>query len=72
MQPHFHEAAKIFHEDETVKPDKQVMMVKVDATAEEKLAKRFRIKAYPTVKIFRRGKPYDYEGPQNPAKGKLS
>ena len=37
-------------------------MAKVDATAEEELGTRFGVTGYPTLKIFRKGTPYDYNG----------
>ena len=34
----------------------------VDATAESNLASRFDVSGYPTMKLFRRGRAYDYNG----------
>ena len=39
-----------------------IILAKVDATAEEELGKRFEVTGYPTMKIFRRGTPYEYNG----------
>ena len=48
----------------TLKTD-DVVLAKVDATQEEELAERFSVKAYPTLKIFRSGEIFDYEGPRS-------
>lgn len=37
---------------------------KVDATVEPDLAKRYDVTGYPTLKIFRKGKAFDYKGPR--------
>lgn len=68
MKPFYHEAAKILREDESVKSDKPVVFAKVDATIEQELASRFHLQGYPTLKIFRKGVAYDYEGPRREAK----
>lgn len=41
-----------------------VAFAKVDATAEAELGTRFEVQGYPTLKIFRKGKPFDYDGPR--------
>lgn len=69
MKPFFNEAARILLMDE-VKSDKKIFLAKVDATVEQKLASRFHIQGYPTLKIIRRGRPWDYEGPRQEAKGR--
>lgn len=37
-------------------------MAKVDATVASKLASRFEVSGYPTIKILKNGEPVDYEG----------
>ncbi|XP_017309171.1 protein disulfide-isomerase A4 [Ictalurus punctatus] len=41
-----------------------IPLAKVDATAENDLATRFDVTGYPTLKIFRKGKVFDYNGPR--------
>ena len=41
-----------------------VPFAKVDATAESDLGTRFEVQGYPTLKIFREGKPFNYDGPR--------
>lgn len=59
LAPEFEKAAK---ELSTRSP--AIPLGKVDATTETDLAARFDISGYPTLKIFRRGKPFDYHGPR--------
>ena len=42
-----------------------VPFAKVDATAESDLAKQYEVSGYPTLKIFRKGTAYEYDGPRN-------
>ena len=69
MKPHYHEAAKLLRVDESIKTDKPVVLAKVDATIERDLAEKYEIKGYPTIKIFRKGAEYDYQGPRSEGKG---
>ncbi|XP_041669532.1 protein disulfide-isomerase A4 [Cheilinus undulatus] len=41
-----------------------IPLAKVDATVENKIASRFDVTGYPTLKIFRKGKVFDYNGPR--------
>jgi len=45
--------------------EKGVFLGKVDATVEEALAKEYDVRGYPTLKFFKKGKAYDYEGPRD-------
>lgn len=42
-----------------------VTLAKVDATTEVELADQHNITAYPTLKIFKRGKSFDFSAPFN-------
>ncbi|KAF5893966.1 protein disulfide-isomerase A4-like, partial [Clarias magur] len=41
-----------------------IPLAKVDATTETDVASRFDVTGYPTLKIFRKGKVFDYNGPR--------
>ncbi|XP_060103743.1 protein disulfide-isomerase A4 [Heteronotia binoei] len=59
LAPEYEKAAK-----ELSKRIPPISLAKVDATAETDLAKRFDVSGYPTLKIFRKGKAFDYNGPR--------
>jgi len=56
LAPEYAKAAK------KLKEKGGIPLAKVDATAEADVAKRFDIKGYPTIKLFRKGEPEEYEG----------
>jgi len=55
LAPEYAKAAKAL-------ADAPVKLAKVDATANNQLAKSFEIKGFPTLKYFKNGKPSDYNG----------
>ncbi|XP_074123697.1 protein disulfide-isomerase A4 [Sminthopsis crassicaudata] len=59
LAPEYEKAAK-----ELNKRSPPIPLAKVDAIEETDLAKRFDVTGYPTLKIFRKGKAFDYNGPR--------
>jgi protein disulfide isomerase len=60
LAPEYETAAGILKDD-----DPPILLAKVDATEETDLAAKFDVRGYPTLKIFRKGKGSDYEGPRD-------
>ena len=59
LAPEYAKAAKRMKDS---KPP--VLFAKVDATVESDLAQKYDVSGYPTLKIFRKGTAFDYDGPR--------
>ncbi|XP_062235458.1 protein disulfide-isomerase A4 [Platichthys flesus] len=59
LAPEYEKAAK-----ELSQRSPPIPLAKVDATVESEVATRFGVTGYPSLKIFRKGKVFDYNGPR--------
>jgi len=53
FKPELEKAAAVLRKE-------NLMVAKVDATVEKKLAEKYKVRGYPTVKFFKKGAPIDY------------
>ena len=57
MAPKYEKAAK-----QLALHDPPILLAKVDATEESALGQEYGVTGYPDLKVFRKGKPYEYKG----------
>ncbi|BEI86121.1 hypothetical protein CcaverHIS002_0604080 [Cutaneotrichosporon cavernicola] len=57
LAPHYEEAA-------TTLKGENIKLAKVDCTQEEAVCKQYEVQGYPTLKVFRKGEPTNYNGPR--------
>lgn len=60
LEPEFEKAFKYLEKNE-----KPIYLAHVECDKEEELCEKYQIKGYPTMAIFREGRPFDYNGGRN-------
>ncbi|MFH4983239.1 hypothetical protein AB6A40_009948 [Gnathostoma spinigerum] len=57
LAPQYEKAAKKLKE-------KQIMLAKINCAENKNIAERYHVTSYPSLKVMRYGKPFNYEGPR--------
>lgn len=57
LEPEYAKAATTLNEEKS-----ELLLAKVDATAETELAEQHGVRGYPTIKFFKEGKVLEYNG----------
>eukprot|EP00112_Aurelia_sp_Birch-Aquarium-sp1_P026866 Seg981.1 transcript_id=Seg981.1/GoldUCD/mRNA.D3Y31 product="Protein disulfide-isomerase 2" protein_id=Seg981.1/GoldUCD/D3Y31 len=57
LEPEYAKAAGVLKEESS-----EIKLAKVDATIESKLAEKYQVQGFPTIKFFKKGKPVEFNG----------
>ncbi|XP_065324915.1 protein disulfide-isomerase A4-like [Gordionus sp. m RMFG-2023] len=65
LEPHYKSAAKELNQISDLDEHDFIKLAKIDATQNKNITSKYEVKGYPTLKIFRRGVAYEYNGPRD-------